>query len=326
MARPRVSVVICAYSDRRWNDLVAAVTSVRAQSVEPAEIVVVVDHNPALLMRARVALPVSAVVENGASRGLSGARNSGVAATSGEVVAFLDDDAVAEPTWLECLVAPYADRRVVGVGGAIVPAWDGGRPRAFPDEFDWVVGCTYRGMPRAAAPVRNLIGCNMSFRRGVFGAVGGFCSGLGRLGSRPVGGEETEFCIRLRQHQPDAVLLYEPAAVVRHRVTEDRAGRDYFRSRCYAEGLSKALVSRSVGTQDGLASEWAYTMRVLPRGIIRGLADGALRGDLGGLERAAAVAAGLAITTWGYAVGCIRRRLGALAPDEGGQAVVRSVP
>ena len=105
MARPDVSVVICAYSDRRWNDLVAAVTSVRAQSEEPAEIVVVVDHNPALLTRARAALPVSTVVENGEPRGLSGARNSGISATSGEVVAFLDDDAIAEPTWLECLIA-----------------------------------------------------------------------------------------------------------------------------------------------------------------------------------------------------------------------------
>src|SRR3954454_13060930 len=107
--RPRhrsvtVSVVICAYTEERWDDLVAAVDSAWAQTVEPHEVIVVVDHNPALLERVRQEFPRATAVENAAARGLSGARNSGVQVATGDIVAFLDDDALAAPDWLKWLV------------------------------------------------------------------------------------------------------------------------------------------------------------------------------------------------------------------------------
>src|SRR3989442_11055382 len=115
MSTMTVSVVICAYADERWQSLVAAVESVRRQTVMPAEIIVAVDHNRGLLARAQDELDGVVVVPNREPRGLSGARNTGVAASHGDVVAFLDDDAVAEPDWLEHLLAAYTDRRVLGV-------------------------------------------------------------------------------------------------------------------------------------------------------------------------------------------------------------------
>lgn len=293
-APPSISVVVCAYADERWNDLVAAVESLRRQTVAPLEIVVVVDHNPALLERARASLPGVTAIENREPRGLGGARNSGVAATRGEVIAFLDDDAAAAQDWVERLGDGYADPAVVGVGGAIDPIWEGGRPAWFPEEFLWVVGCTYRGMPERPAAVRNLIGCNMSFRREVFARLGAF-----RLG---YGCDETEFCIRVRQRWPEAALLYQPAARVSHHVAAARPTWRYFRTRCYFEGGSKAVVTWLAGAQDALDSERAYTLRVLPGGVVRGLAD-ALRGDWAGLGRAGAIAAGLAITAGGYLAG-----------------------
>jgi glucosyl-dolichyl phosphate glucuronosyltransferase len=296
------SVVICAYTEARWDELVRAVQSVRSQSVKPREIIVVIDHNQALLKRARSHIAGALVLENAEPRGLSGARNTGLAAACGEIIAFMDEDAVAAPDWLEQLGAGYGDSRVLGVGGAIQPTWLSGRPTWFPEEFDWVVGCTYRGMPTTPAQVRNLIGCNMSFRRQVFEAVGGFRSGIGRIGARPVGDEETELSIRARQRWPQGLILYQPQAVVQHRVPEARARWSYFGSRCYAEGLSKALISRMVGARDGLASERTYTFRTLPQGVARGLAD-AFRGrDLNGVARAGAIVAGLAATVAGYLV------------------------
>jgi glucosyl-dolichyl phosphate glucuronosyltransferase len=309
MAGGRISVVICAYTDERWAELVEAVDSVWAQTLPALEVIVVVDHNPGLLARARRKLPGVVAVENREARGLSGARNSGVAAACGDVVAFIDDDAVAEPDWLERLSAAYSEPRVAGVGGAIDPRWLDGRPPGFPAEFQWVVGCTYEGVPRARAAVRNMIGANMSFRRELVAVVGGFRHGIGRVGRLPAGCEETEFCIRARQRLPEAKFVYEPRARVTHAVPPARATWSYFRSRCFAEGLSKAQVSSSTGRDDGLASERAYVLWTLPAGILRGFAD-TLRGDAGGMVRLLAIVAGLVLTVAGYLVGTLRLRGG----------------
>ena len=304
----QVSVVICAYTEARWDDLVAAVQSVADQTLPPLETIVVVDHNAALLARVRDVLPGVTAVENVHQPGLSGARNSGIASASGGIIAFLDDDAVAESDWLARLAAGYSRPGVVGVGGSILPVWTGAHPAWFPEEFNWVVGCTYRGLPEATAPVRNLIGCNMSFRRDVFEALGGFRTGIGRVGQVPVGCEETEFCIRVGQRWPGQALVYEPSARVHHRVPAARMSWRYFCARCYGEGLSKAAVARLRGSQAGLATERAYTQRTLPAGIGHGL-QAAWRGDPAGITRASAIVAGLGVTVAGYAVGHLSQRI-----------------
>ncbi len=300
---PDVSVVICAYSEDRWRDLSAAVDSVRVQTTPAQEIILVIDHNPRLLERAWTHISGVVLVENREEQGLSGARNSGAATASGTIIAFLDDDAIAAPDWLSRLTEHYKDQQVLGVGGAIAPLWAGGRPDWFPDEFDWVVGCSYRGMPRDTAPVRNLIGANMSFRREVMEVTGGFRSGIGRVGEQPVGCEETELCIRACRSWPGRIFLYEPRAQVHHRVPASRARWTYFRRRCYAEGLSKALVSGLVGNSDGLASERTYTLRTLPQGVVRSTAEALLGRRPARLARSGSIVAGLAITTVGYLVG-----------------------
>lgn len=309
-----ISVVICAYTEVRWNELVDAVASMRNQTLSPLEVIIVVDHNPALFERVRAEITDVVVVENKEKRGLSGARNSGIAVARGNTIAFMDEDATASPDWLAQLEAGYQDPEVLGVGGAIEPAWVEGRPPWFPKEFDWVVGCTYQGMPVTPQPVRNLIGCNMSFKREVFAAVGGFRDGIGRIGVRPVGCEETELCIRINQRWPNSKLLYDPRARVRHLVPSQRGTWHYFRSRCYSEGLSKALVAQFVGTKDGLASERTYTFRTLPQGVLRNVMQ-VFRLDFNGLRRAGAIIAGLGITTAGYFKGKFSQRV--LAPGAG---------
>jgi hypothetical protein len=224
-------------------------------------------------------------------------------------VAFLDDDASAASGWLERLAAWFRDDAVVAVGGRIDARWLAGRPHWFPPEFDWVVGCTYVGLPTEAAAVRNVIGANMAFRRSVFAAVGTFTTGIGRIGRRPLGCEETELCIRVRQTLPGATIVYDPAARVRHTVPPERATWTYFVERCYAEGLSKAQVSASVGSRDGLASERSYTARVLSRALWSGVRDTATNRDGAALQRSAAVAIGLASASVGYLAGRTRNAL-----------------
>lgn len=295
-----VAVVICAYTEKRWDDVLAAYSSVLDQSVVPDEIILVVDHNPALLARLTPACPQASVIENAASNGLSGARNTGVEAADSDIILFLDDDAYAADGWVEQMTAPFADPRVQGVAGWATPNWDGaGQPRWFPEPFLWVVGCSYEGMPTTAVPVRNPLGCAMAFRRPALVDLGGFTSGIGRVGTHPVGCEETEFSIRLRQEDPSARILSAPGAVVHHRVTEDRRRIGYFSRRCYWEGVSKALVAKGVGRNDALATERSYVSTVLPRAVFRGVRD-ALRGDASGLLRSAAVVYGLGATSLGY--------------------------
>jgi glycosyltransferase involved in cell wall biosynthesis len=306
MAQPNVSVVICAFTEDRWDELHEAVDSVMHQSLPPREIVLVIDHSPTLLDRARRGLSGVSVIENVQPRGLSGARNSGLGMVHGSVVAFLDDDASAAPDWLERLATAYGSPRVLGVGGAIEPVWLSARPAWFPDEFAWVVGCSYRGLPNTPSPVRNLIGANMSFRTEALRAVGGFRNGYGTLGSSLAGAcrcEETELCIRLRQRWPDGLLLLEPAARVRHHVPATRACWSYFQQRCYGEGLSKAALVDLVGAAEALGVEKRYVLSTLTRGIWRQIRRAFVQRDWAALGEAAAIAGGLSATAAGYARG-----------------------
>jgi glycosyltransferase involved in cell wall biosynthesis len=307
-ALPAISVVICAFTRERLQATADAIESVRSQSLPAHEIVLVIDHAAELLEESRARWPGITVIPNRETQGLSGARNSGLAETTGDVVAFLDDDAVAAPDWLEHLAGAYADHGVLGVGGTVRPSWVEGRPRWFPEEFDWVVGCTHSGMPRERSVVRNLVGANMSFRRDVLIEVGGFRHELTRVGKNPVGCEETDLCIRVGARWPDFSIVYDPAVSVDHVVPPTRSRPRYFMARCAAEGRSKAVLTLLVGSKSGLSSERSYVRRTLPLGFLRGVRD-ALRGDAAGAARAAMLGVGLLTTSVGYAAsrGILRR-------------------
>lgn len=302
------SVVICAYTMLRWDQLTAAVASALAQVPAPYEVLVVVDNCPELERAARSAFgrPGVTVLANEGSRGLSTARNTGVAHARGDVLAFLDDDAVAESGWLAAHGRHYRDPAVVGVGGSIVPMWEGRMPAWFPPEFGWVVGCSYLGQPTRTAPVRNPLGANMSFRRDVLQEVGGFDTSLGRVGDSGAGCEETELSLRATSAFPGSYVLFEPAAVVRHHVPRSRGTWSYFRGRCWAEGVSKAGMRSVVASSGALVTERVYAGRVLPRAVGRYVTQALRERDAAGAARAGAVVAGLGTTTLGFLVGRIR--------------------
>ena len=303
--KPEVSVIVCTYTDRRWDLLVEGISALQAQTLAPHEILVVVDHQPSLLERIARELPGTVALASGGPPGLAGSRNTGVRAATGSVVAFIDDDAVPEPDWLERLTGPYDDPDVAAVGGGIDPDWASARPTWFPPEFDWVVGCTYRGLPEGRATVRNVIGANMSFRREIFEHLE-FFHGLGHAGGRSLGGEETDFCIRLGQLLPGSTIVYEPRARVRHHVPPERARLSYFMERCYIEGVSKAVLSRRVGSNTGLASERAY-VRAIPGAALRSVTDAVRNRQPATALGAAAAAMGVGAAASGYAVSRLRR-------------------
>ncbi|MDO5628717.1 MAG: glycosyltransferase family 2 protein, partial [Mobilicoccus sp.] len=143
----RVSVVVPCHDEARVERTLRAVQSLREQSLPPSRIVLAVDGSPALADRLRRTLEFAAssctVVENHGERGAGPTRNAGAAAADTEFVAFLDDDEIADPRWLELLLAPLltaTSAEVAGTGGRYLPAWVGGRPAWFPAAFGWVVG------------------------------------------------------------------------------------------------------------------------------------------------------------------------------------------
>lgn len=296
---PSVSVIIAAFADERWGDLVEAVDSVSGQSHPAQETIVVIDHNGRLFLRATAEFAGVRVLENALVHGASGARNTGVAASTSDVVVFMDDDATADPHWLKHLITPFERSAVIGVGGRLEPAWSTRRPRWFAPEFDWVVGGSYRGMPERVTPIRNVWSGNMAIRREVFDAIGGFRVGFGKTGarSRP---EDTDLCLRAGAVHEGTYWVFQPAALAHHKVPASREQFRFFVRRCFAEGQGKADLGALVDRTTAMSSEKSYARTVLPRGVVIGLGE-AIRGDPMGAARSGVILLGLAAATAGLA-------------------------
>lgn len=301
-AKLAVSVVICAYTEQRWEQTRGAIESVLNQNPGPVQVLLVVDHNAGLAARARRELCGVTVLENDGPPGLCGARNTGLQAATEPITAFLDDDAAARPGWLAHLVEPYGSPDVVATGGSVRPWWQGPRPRWLPPAFDWVVGCSYLGLPDSVGRVRNPIGANMSLRTRLALEVGGFNASVGQRGGNLQRCDETELCIRLTASRPKSVVLYVPAATVDHHVGKERLKLSYFLRRCWHEGLSKAVVVRLAGASAGLQQERRHVAVVIPAALLRDLRSGAT-GDPAAFVRMTATIGGLTVVTAGYLTG-----------------------
>jgi GT2 family glycosyltransferase len=304
--RPAVSIVIPTHSEQRWHALVRTVASARSQTYAPAEVVVVVDHNPALFRRARRDLAGVTVLENRYARGVSGNRNTGAFHTGTSLIAFLDDDTVAAPEWLEHLVRPLAeDPSVIGAGGGIDPAWEGAPPAWMPAEFLWAVGGSYAGMPTTTAPIRNVWSASMVVRRDAFLAVGGFRTGFGKLDgqNRP---EDTELCLRMSALS-GGHWMYVPDAVIRHEVPASHSTFGFFLRRCYAEGRGKIAMAGLLDGSRSLGSERDY-LRSLPKAVLRNLVAAARGRGAHHALKAGGVLAGVAAAGIGGVVETVAAR------------------
>ncbi|MBS1888304.1 MAG: glycosyltransferase family 2 protein [Actinobacteria bacterium] len=307
------SVVVAAWSTDARSDLEACAAALRAQTLPAREVLVVIDHNAELAAWAREHLAGVTVLENSGPKGIVGARNTGLAAARGSIVAFTDDDAAPEPGWLAGMAAAFADEATIGAGGALDPDWVGAEPRWLPTEFYWVFGCSYRGLPTGLAPIRNPIGANMAVRREALEAVGGFADGVAprelRLGGKVLSGghalDDTSLGIRVSAAFPGRRWIYQPAARVRHKVAPGRTTLRYFLVRSFEEGEGKAALAGAVGAESGLESERRHLFVTTPLGFLRGFAE-LLRGDPYGPLRSLALIAGTGAAAAGYALAELR--------------------
>jgi cellulose synthase/poly-beta-1,6-N-acetylglucosamine synthase-like glycosyltransferase len=217
----------------------------------------------------------------------------------GSVVAFIDDDAWADPSWLSELSSAFQDADVLGAGGRVEPDWEDASA-ALPPEIYWVVSGTYRGHRTDAGPISRPFGCNMAVRREIFLRLGGFPSAFGpRSGKKLSSNEELATFTAITNHYSDECVHYVPTAVVHHFAPLSRCSFRYVISRSLVEGTSKADVRRLFGSSV-MAADRRYVREVIGSGVLGHLASAVRDRDPRSLRAAVLVAGSFLVTTGAY--------------------------
>lgn len=265
----QVSVVVCTHEPDRYTDLRAAADSVLAGTYDDAEVVLVSDGSARvteLMERDYGGHPDVRIASLDENQGLLVARNRGGAVATGDIIAFIDDDAIAAPDWLEKLVAAHESHDRHATGGRMVPRWVADKPSFLPEEFYFLIGAAHRGFGpdgdrEQAGEIRNGMGSNLAVRAETFEALGGFEPTVGgRKGDKQMQGGETELCIRLADEFGEGVW-YVPDALVEHRIYEYRTDSVWLLKRAFWQGVSKRGMARFV--PESSSDETAFLRRLV---------------------------------------------------------------
>jgi glucosyl-dolichyl phosphate glucuronosyltransferase len=263
--RPEVSVVICTRD--RPELLRRVLASLEAQSIERSRFeVIVVDNGGGIEELARSA--GADVVVREREPGLSRARNAGWRTATSQLVAYLDDDAIAEEDWLGQALRVYGEHNstVAAMGGPALPLWDSPPPAWFPRSLeDRYFGET----ERILAPGESLSGLNVFFARELLEQLGGFDVRLGMLGDRIGVGEEADLFARMWAQDPHAVAVYSPAIAIRHSVAPYKLSVRYQLRRAVAYGES-VIIQQEIPRAYRRHMAWEYLRDVfrLTRGAL----------------------------------------------------------
>jgi glucosyl-dolichyl phosphate glucuronosyltransferase len=255
-------VVVCTHSLENYSNLTGTLDSLLKQTIHPAEIIIVVDGNKGLYEKIRAdysSLKMINTLLLGKNRGISEARNAGILKAGGAILAFIDDDAIADKDWLKELAAMYQEFQAVAAGGKILPRWtNGAAPDYFPEEVYWLVGVTNIGFAEdKVSEIRNTFGPNMSFKKEVFQQAGLFSGGFGFSGTSLVQAEEPEMALRMKKHFGKGVM-YNPKAIVYHNVNASKVKIGVLVKRAFFQGYSKALLKKREIVGDSLKTESSY--------------------------------------------------------------------
>jgi len=244
-AERAVGLTVAIPTFRRLELVRGAVDSVVTQSTEFPVEVLVIDGDPdgsAVRALAAAALPANVRVIRTKGAGSSKARNIALEEARYDVLAFLDDDAAAEAGWLVEIASAYQDSSVAAAGGPITPFFTAQPPRWLRDAYD-LAEAEFGALDYGAGPCRlefprYLNGPNLSVRRSVGMACGGFREDLGVHGTRWSPGEDTDLIRRLQAL--GHTVMWVPSAAVRHLVTPEKMTRRFLRRRVFAKGMATA--------------------------------------------------------------------------------------
>ncbi len=314
----RASVIIPTLS--RPSYLGACLAHLARQSIAPVE-TIVVDASPddATYRLVQQRFPDVRYLRNPFGAGRTGmSRNLGLSQASGDVVAFVDDDAYADPDWLERHLETYSDPTVGGVGGRASNGVEDEERRGT-DEIgvfrrDGTLTGNFAADPGHLVDVDHVLGANMSFRRDILVRLGGIRDGYPGTCLR----EETDLAFRVRG--AGWRLVYNPAARVLHVAAPYPRGKrfdvryDYYAHRNHVVLLSRTVGPTSPQLRRYLGVSAHRNLGELKRGgralgqLVLGWGPDAARTAAAGVARAASGGAG---TLVGYAAGLRQRRLDA---------------
>lgn len=303
----KVSVVVCTYTMDRYDVFTEAVESALAQTYEQIEVVLVIDGNPEVYDRAVAEYCDQEHVvihDNDENRGISYSRTKGAELASGDIVAFIDDDGVAEADWITKHVETYEETDAVAVAGYVAPNWQTEKPDFFPEEFYWLVGCTELGFAEDGEEIRNGYGSNVSYRRDVFLNVGGYDMNTGRKGDRHIQAHEAPVGIRIREEYGKGII-YTADAIVYHTLFDYRGEFRWLLFRSFWQGFSKRVMELLYPGAQG--NESAFLKDLFVRALPSRAKRLAVEQSINPIKEAVAIIAFTGAVGLGYAYGLIRR-------------------
>ncbi|MCP6757343.1 MAG: glycosyltransferase family 2 protein [Fischerella sp. CENA71] len=175
--------------------------------------------------------------------GLSQTRNTGCQNAKGEYIAYLDDDAIACPNWLEKILEDFKNVHPKPgiIGGKIEPIWEAPKPNWLSDNLlPYLTILNLSETPTFLEDWRYVAGANMSLPKSLLEKVGGFQANLGRQGKRLLSNEE----LLLQEQLKDLgyKVYYDPNIFVKHHIPESRLTKNWFTKRFYWQGISKGYL------------------------------------------------------------------------------------
>ena len=232
----KVSIIVCTHNGALT--ISQCLSSLKKQNYPSQKYEVIVIDNASTDNTKRLIKNVQYVYE--AKLGLSIARNRGIKQAKGEIVAFIDDDALADKNWLKHLVSQFKTKKIWAVGGQVKPKYQVKPPNWLPKKYLFALSICHLGSTIKSVP--DIIGTNMAFRKTIFSQIGYFNPRLGRRANKLFSSEEIDLCQRITK--ANGKIIYTPHAIVRHLVSKQRLTKRFFTLRIFFEGVSLARMDK----------------------------------------------------------------------------------
>lgn len=241
-----VTVAICTHN--RCEDLVEAIESIMKQNYPPQSFELLIIDNRSNDQTPQIGLEFTEKYSNvryifEETLGLSYARNRAMEEAKGEIIAYLDDDAIANPEWINEISKTFANQYVGCVGGRIFPIWETAEPTWLPETFRTVYTILDYSKDIKEMKYPDIpFGANMAFQKRLLKEFGGFRTDLGRKGTNLLSNEESEVMKKIGN---DYKVIYNPNIIVQHKIPAKRSNKRWFVRRFFWAGISDSLEAKN---------------------------------------------------------------------------------